>query len=176
MRRNLHYFWPRAESNLYTEPKRLVAGGWASSESRPVGQRRRTIYSITPKGRKALENWLDQSAAPSRLEAEPLVKFTFAANTVKESVLKNLRRFRDDALARQAGLRAIFEEYLRGEDPFPQRVHINVIAYLLLWDHARTDAKWAVWALDQVSHWKGTDTPKDRPELMRILKAALEDS
>ena len=47
MRRNLHYFWPRAESNLYAEPKRLVEGGFAQAQSQPVGKRRRTVYSIT---------------------------------------------------------------------------------------------------------------------------------
>ena len=29
MRRSLHFFWPRAESNLYAEPKRLVEAGLA---------------------------------------------------------------------------------------------------------------------------------------------------
>jgi len=51
MRRNLHYFWPRAESNLYAEAKRLVDGGLAETSSDPVGQRPRTVYSITDLGR-----------------------------------------------------------------------------------------------------------------------------
>ena len=78
MRRNLHYFWPRAESNLYAEPKRLVAGGLAGAASRPVGKRRRTVYTITPQGRQVLERWLGRPAAASRLESETLVKVMFA--------------------------------------------------------------------------------------------------
>jgi PadR family transcriptional regulator AphA len=39
MRRNLHYFWPRAESNLYAEPKRLVEAGFAKARPEPVGRR-----------------------------------------------------------------------------------------------------------------------------------------
>lgn len=175
MRRNFHFFWPRAESNLYTEPKRLVEGAWATAESRPVGRRRRTIYSITPKGRKALERWLTQEASPPRLEAEPLVKFAFAANSGKEHVVENLRRFRDDAITRQGNLRSIFGEYLREQDPFPQRVHINVVIYRLLWEHAQTDANWAVWALDQVSRWRRMDVAQGREELMKVLQAALND-
>ena len=175
MRRNFHFFWPRAESNLYTEPKRLVEGGWATAESRPVGRRRRTIYSITPKGRKALERWLTKQASPPRLEAEPLVKFAFAANTAKDHVVENLRRFHDDAITREGNLRSIFGEYLRGQDPFPQRVHINVLIYRLLWEHARTDANWAEWALDQVNRWRRTDVAQGRKGLMRVLQAALND-
>ena len=174
MRRNLHFFWPRAESNLYAEPKQLVSGGWAQAHSRPVGQRRRTVYSITAQGRRALEQWLRQPAAAPRLEAEPLVKFAFADNSTKKHVLENLRRYRDDAETRQGELRGIFEEYLRGGDPFPERVHINVVAYRLLWDHAKVDANWADWALDQIERWPNTKKPHGRPALMEVLREGLQ--
>jgi len=174
MRRNLHYFWPRAESNLYAEPLRLVSGGWAKARSLPVGRRPRTVYSITAKGRQALEHWLGEPAAAPRLEAEPLVKFTFADYGTKSSVLENLRRFRKDAETRQSEMRAIFDEYLRERDPFPERVHINVVAYRLLWDHADVDALWAAWALDQVERWPDTKKPHSRSELMDVLREALK--
>src|SRR5688572_20716249 len=54
MQRALGQFWPRAESKLYEEPKKLVAHGFARSSSEMVGKRPRTVYSITPKGRRAL--------------------------------------------------------------------------------------------------------------------------
>jgi DNA-binding PadR family transcriptional regulator len=174
MRRNLHFFWPRAESNLYAEPKRLVAGGWAQADSRPVGQRRRTEYSITAAGRRELERWLSLPAAPSRLEAESMVKFAFAANSSKEHVLENLRRYRDQAEARKDQLRSIFGDYLREVDPFPDRVHINVLAYRLLWEHAQTEAGWAAWALDQVKRWPDTTKPVGRAGLMQVLRKMLD--
>jgi PadR family transcriptional regulator AphA len=174
MRRNFHYFWPRAESNLYAEPLRLVSGGWATARSRPVGRRRRTVYSITAKGRRALEQWLGVPAAAPRLEAEPLVKFAFAEYSTKESVLENLRRFQSDAETRLSELRAIFDEYLSERDPFPERVHINVVAFRLLWDHAAVDTKWAAWALGQVERWPNTKKPSSRSELMDVLRDALK--
>ena len=174
MRRNFHYFWPRAESNLYAEPLRLVSGGWAKARSQPVGRRRRTVYSITAKGRRALGQWLGVPAAAPRLEAEPLVKFAFAEYSAKESVLENLRRFRNDAETRLNELRAIFDEYLGEKDPFPERVHINVVAFRLLWDHAAVDSKWAAWALDQVERWPSTKKAGSRLELMDVLRDALQ--
>jgi DNA-binding PadR family transcriptional regulator len=174
MRRNFHFFWPRAESNLYAEPKRLVLGGWAQAKSRANGQRRRTVYSITAQGRSALEQWLTQPAVPARFEAEPIVKFAFAPNSTKEHMVANLRRFRDDAETRRKQLRAIFEEYLRDEDPFPERLHINVLAYRLLWDQAQTEARWADWALKQTERWPNTTRPQGRSTFMRMLKERLE--
>lgn len=174
MQRNFHFFWPRAESNLYAEPKRLVSGGWAKAVSTANGQRRRTVYSITTLGRRALEQWLREPAVPARFEAEPIVKFAFAPNSTKPNMVANLRRFREDAETRQKQLRAIFEEYLRDEDPFPERLHINVLAYQLLWDLAETESSWASWALDRTKSWPDTKRPQQRSTFMKILKDRLE--
>src|SRR5262249_3027543 len=60
-RRTLRWFWPRAESVIYAEAKRLENEGLARSRAEPAedGSRRtRTIYSITPAGRRALAAWL----------------------------------------------------------------------------------------------------------------------
>jgi hypothetical protein len=133
------------------------------------------VYSISANGRRALEQWLGEPAAGPRLEAEPLVKFTFAEHSTKEFVLENLRRFRSEAVTRQGELRTIFEEYFREADQFPERVHINVVAYRLLWDHAQVDAKWAAWALAQVERWPSTKKPSSRSKLMDVLRNALKD-
>ncbi len=176
MRRNLHYVWPRAESNIYAEPKRLVEGGFAEVRSRPQGKRPRTVYLITPGGRKALEQWLGEPAGASRLESEALVKLMFAGYGSKRSLLTTLQRFRDDAEGRRSELAAIFQEYLRGEDPFPERVHLNVVAYRLLWAYAHTEVTWASWALEQVRRWRDTKTSAERPALMEVLRGALSET
>jgi DNA-binding PadR family transcriptional regulator len=54
MGRSLHHFWPRAESKLYEEPKKLVARGLATASIRTVGKRTSTVYEITEAGREAL--------------------------------------------------------------------------------------------------------------------------
>jgi DNA-binding PadR family transcriptional regulator len=175
MRRNLHYFWPRAESNLYAEPKRLVDGGFAQARSEPVGKRRRTVYSITRKGRRALEAWLAEPAAESRLESEMLVKLMFAPHSSKENLLRHLQRFRDELEAKQEALRVIFRQYLDEQDPFPERVHVNVLCYRLIWDYTQAAASWAAWALDAVERWPDVTTPADRAALMQVLREALAD-
>ena len=59
VRRTLHWFWPRAESVIYTEVKRLVASGLAEAATEPGARgRNRVVYSITPAGTEALAAWL----------------------------------------------------------------------------------------------------------------------
>lgn len=176
MRRNLHYLWPRAESNIYAEPKRLVQGGFAEVRAQPHGKRPRTVYSITHEGRRALEQWLAMPGGSSNLESEALVKVMFATYGSKRSLLTTLQRFRDDAEGKRSELAAIFQEYLRGEDPFPERAHINVVAYRLLWAYSQTEVAWASWALEQVHRWPDTKKSSSRPELMATLRAALGEA
>lgn len=51
------HFWSIPHSQLYSEPERLARAGYVS-ERRERGGRRRKHYSLTDKGRKALEEWL----------------------------------------------------------------------------------------------------------------------
>ncbi len=172
MRRNLHYFWPRAESNIYAEPKRLLEGGFATAASEPVGRRRRTVYAITQKGRRALERWITEPAGESRLESETLVKLMFATHGSKSDVLAHLQRLRSELETKQRELQTIFGEYLAGADPFPERVHVNVLCYRLIWDLTATAAAWTLWAVDEVERWPGVAEPPDRRQLMKVLEAA----
>jgi DNA-binding PadR family transcriptional regulator len=53
-RRSLRFCWPKSESLIYAEPKRLVRLGLATVEHEPAGRRTRARYAITPAGRQAL--------------------------------------------------------------------------------------------------------------------------
>src|SRR5215471_11926514 len=96
MRMSLHYMWPRAESNVYAEPKRLVAAGLASARTEWNGGRRRTLYSITDPGRAALAQWLSSPSAEQRYESEALLKVFFAENGTRDDLLATIRAIRID--------------------------------------------------------------------------------
>ena len=88
--RSLRRIWPRAQSKLYEEPKKLVAHGYARATDDPVGRRRRTRYTITPKGRRALAAWLREPGDGPVLEFEQLLKISFADSGTKADILANL--------------------------------------------------------------------------------------
>src|SRR3954452_11786482 len=78
MGRTFHHFWPRAESGIYREVKRLVTAGLATAEDEQVGRRPRTRYDITEAGRQHLQEWLDEPRSNGFLEAEGLVRVLFS--------------------------------------------------------------------------------------------------
>ena len=56
----IRVYWPRAESHVYSEPKKLLAHDLVSERKEKVNGRPRTVYTITDKGRQALEDWLQE--------------------------------------------------------------------------------------------------------------------
>ena len=173
MRRTLYYFWPRAESNLYAEPKKLVAHGYARADSEPNGNRRRTVYTITPAGREALARWLSEPPGEPRYESEALVKAIFADSGTQNDLINTLSHFRDHAVRRHAELTAQFWAYIDGNDPYPDRTHINAIHSRLSLQAAATEIDWANWAIKEVQRWPNISPPENREPSLDIIRDTL---
>jgi DNA-binding PadR family transcriptional regulator len=151
--RSLRRLWPRAQSKLYEEPKKLVAHGFARAEDDPVGRRRRTRYTITPEGRRALAAWLHEPGAGPALEFEQLVKIHFADSGTKADILANLAATRQWVAEQNVENLATARAYLAGEGAFPQRAALNQLAGRFLTDYYAMVDRWATWATEVVEAW-----------------------
>ena len=151
--RFLRRIWPRAQSRLYEEPKKLVAHGFAKAEDDPVGKRRRTRYTITPKGRKALARWLQQPGDGPIVEFEQLVKISFSDSGTKQGVLDNLAATQAWVVAQNEESLAVGRSYAAGEGLFPERAAINQLTGRFLTDFYVMVANWADWAIGVVEDW-----------------------
>jgi DNA-binding PadR family transcriptional regulator len=175
MRRALLAVWPRAESHLYREPQRLVEAGLATATRVDVGKRRRTEYAITAAGRRALEEWLATPATPTVLESEAAIKVLFGNYATRDVLQQRLEEFGEEAKASDEPWRAIARDYLEGTGAFPERMHVNLLYWVLLDRWARLRADWARWATAIVASWPDAGGPVDRQETLALLEAALGD-
>lgn len=169
--RSLRRFWPRAQSKLYEEPKKLVAHGYARAAEDPVGRRRRTRYTITAAGRRALRAWLAEPGAGPSLEFEQLVKIHFADQGSKADVLANLEAARAWVLEQNEGNLAAARAYLAGEGPFPERAALNQLPGRFLTDLYLAVARWVVWATEVVEAWP--DDVREAPYDVAAAEEAL---
>lgn len=169
--RSVQYVMPRTEANRYQEPKRLVEAGLATAADDSVGQRPRTVYSITPAGRAALADWLTRPARPTQLESETLLKVLFANMATKSALVARIREFGAEAEAVEAPWRSIAREYADGEGLFPERIHVNALFWVLLDRWARLRAEWAQWAAMEVESWPDEGGPIDKG----VVQAMLDD-
>ena len=151
--RSLRRMWPRAQSKLYEEPKKLVAHGFARATDDSVGRRRRTRYTITPKGRRALARWLEQPGAGPVLEFEQLLKIHFADSGTKADVLANLDATRQWVLEQNEENLATGRAYLEGRGLFPERAALNQLGGRFLTDFYVMVACWVDWATETVHDW-----------------------
>jgi DNA-binding PadR family transcriptional regulator len=159
MDRSLGRCWPRAVSKLYEEPKKLVDAGLARSATEQNGERSRTVYSITAKGKKALASWLQEPGAGPVLEFEQLLKVFFAENGTKADLLATLDAAQSWAQARCAESLAVGEQYSTGAGPFPQRLPELQLTSRFLTDFYLLVGEWARWAEGVVEAWP--EDPRD---------------
>lgn len=153
MDRALGRFWPRAESKLYEEPKKLVAHGLARASSEMVGKRPRTLYTITAKGKRALAEWVPSPGAGPVVEFEQLIKVFFAEHGTKADLLTTLagvREWSDQRLGAGAG---VAQAYLDGNGPFPERLPWNLLVGQFILDFHLMVERWADWAGEIVEEW-----------------------
>jgi DNA-binding PadR family transcriptional regulator len=151
--RSLRRFWPRAQSKLYEEPKKLVSHGYARADDDSVGRRRRTRYTITQKGRRALAAWLQEPGAGPVLEFEQLLKISFADNGSKADILTGLEATRAWVISQNEENLATARAYLEGTGAFPQRAALNQLAGRFLTDFYVTVGSWVEWATGIVEDW-----------------------
>ena len=153
MRLGWRHFWPRAESNVYAEPKRLVAAGLAESRRESTGGRSRTVYSITNAGRVALSTWVASPSARQRYESEALLKVFFAENGTLDDLLASIRAIRDDASAQLELWQQTASRYESGEGQYPERFALSALVARLLGEQQTATLRWAQWAEQLVSQW-----------------------
>lgn len=155
MGRNMNYFWPRAESRIYHEAKRLVEQGLAHARQSYVGKRRRTTYSITPAGNRELESWL---ASPSgrwfSLETEGLLRLFLADLGSKEDVVAALEGMRDEAVEMLRVGRSVGDEYLEERSPYQDIVHLRALVFDFLAQFGLGVIDWAERSLEEVERWE----------------------
>jgi DNA-binding PadR family transcriptional regulator len=163
MDRALGQFWPRAESKIYEEPKKLVAHGLARTSSETVGKRPRTIYSITAKGRRALAEWVPTPGAGPVLEFEQLIKVFFAEHATKADLLATLAAVREESVQRLGANARVPQAYLDGNGPFPERLPWLVLVGQFLLDFHLLVERWAQWSSKIVETWPD-DVTEARPD------------
>lgn len=159
MDRSLGRMWPRAQSKLYEEPKKLVALGYATATVEQVGKRPRTVYTITDEGRIALSQWLEEPGAGPVLEFEQLLKLSFAEHGSRADARNTVAAVKDWAIERNVENLHAARQYADGEGPFQRRAAQGMLAGAFFTDFYAMVSRWADWASQQIENWP--DDPAD---------------
>lgn len=172
LKRSTRHYWPRAESKIYEEPKKLVAHGLATATKERTGRRPRTVYAITKQGRQALRDWLEETPQLPLVEFDGIVKVLFAEHGSKQQLLATLRSIRDQAERTREEHAALAEDLSQTGGPFPERLHLNALVFKFMWDQTETLINWATWAEQIVGKWPDDTTRTSGSKAQAILREA----
>jgi PadR family transcriptional regulator AphA len=152
--RYFRYVWPRAESAIYREVKRLAAMRLVAAKREYVGKRPRTVYSITEAGRQVLRAWLDTPVSPFAMDFEAMIRLFIAPLGTKEQLVATLEQVRSDAqeMLRFGG--AVKQEFLDGRAVLQDQVHIRALAVDFFVSLLTTVDGWAERTLAEIQGWQ----------------------
>jgi PadR family transcriptional regulator, regulatory protein AphA len=166
----LAHLWPRTEASLYKEPKVLEAHGYATADVASTGARARTVYSITPAGRRALRAWLREPGGTLVFECEAALKAFFGDVTDLEALRAQLEVLAARPETSTPPPLEVLSAFREGRMHFPDRLHYTVMAADLIAHVNLAVAGWAESWLQRTESWNGTslDEPK-RVEAVAVL-------
>jgi PadR family transcriptional regulator AphA len=177
MRRTLHWFWPRAESGLYAEARRLEADGLVSQQSEPAidGSRRtRTVYTLTELGRTRLQEWLASPPTTVHFMIEPFLRIHLARAGTLDDLRQSIAAAETaaDSLLRTAV--NVAEEFLAGTHAFQGDLALRGLLFDGLWSQGLALKTWAAAARQETERWQDLDADdKARRRALDTMRAAL---
>lgn len=171
MRRNVHFFFPRAESQVYAEPKRLVACGLAEATRQATGKRSRTVYSITAEGHEVLRAWL---ASPVKrgplLEFEALLRVMLAPLGDEDDLAATLQQVRDEIATLLTLGETICDEYTSGTAPFQRYLLARSMLHDFLWSFGELVDTWADRSLVRLEAWDRLTLEERTAEAVEVYR------
>ena len=151
--RYFRYVWPRAESAIYREVKRLAASGLAEARTEHTGRRARTVYSITDRGIDALKYWLGTPVPPFAMDFEAIIRLFVAPVGTRDQLISTLEQVRDDARDMLAFAGEVKQEFLEGRNVLQDQAYLRALGVDFFISLCHTVDGWVDRTLDEVGRW-----------------------
>ena len=114
--KSTRYFWAASYGQIYPELRRLQEQGLITGTDSPTGGRKRTVYRLTPAGRRALKAWHEREPEVYELRDEGMLKLFLSDAVDPERSAEIARQCSARATEVAAQLREV-ERGASGENP-----------------------------------------------------------
>jgi PadR family transcriptional regulator AphA len=174
--RYFRYVWPRAESAIYREAKRLASMGLIAGRTEYTGKRARTIYSITEAGKKELREWLATPVSPFAMDFEAMIRLFVAPLGTKEQIVTTLRQVRSDAEEMFRFAAGIKGEFLDGMSLTQDQLYIRALAIDFFVSLLHTVHAWATRTLAEMEDWEDLSPAGKNQRGIEIIRGLSVDT
>src|SRR5215208_722020 len=125
--RYFRYVWPRAESAIYREAKRLSSMGLIEGKKEYIGKRARTVYSITEDGKEALREWMGTPISAFSMNFEAILRIFAAPLGTKEEIIRTVEQVRADTQEMLQFAGEVKQEFIDGINVTQDQVYIRAL-------------------------------------------------
>ncbi len=151
----LSSFWSESYGQIYPKLKELAEEGLIKKKDVAESKRKKTIYSITAKGKKSIAAWAAEPAASQPVRNELLLKVFFASELPLEISQQQIQHSLAAHHSALGHLKAIEQELMNTEE-FNERQRVHACMTVRLGIHVmQARIKWckeSLASLDQLSH------------------------
>jgi DNA-binding PadR family transcriptional regulator len=151
--RYFRYVWPRAESAIYREVKRLSVMGLLEGTKEYTGKRSRTVYSITDDGKDALREWLGTPVAPFSMDFEAILRLFIAPLGTKDDIVGTLKQVHADTQEMLQFAGEVKQEFIDGINPTQDQVYLRALPVDFFISLLNTVDAWAERTLAEIETW-----------------------
>ena len=169
--RYFRYVWPRAESAIYREVKRLAADGLIEGRREHTGKRARTIYSIAPQGLETLQEWLDTPVSPFAMEFEAMIRLLVAPLASTDQIVGALEQVRTDTQEMLTFGGEVKQEFLDGRGALQDQAYVRALGMDFFISLLNTVDSWAERTLTEVHRWDGLSLEEKNRRGLEIIGA-----
>jgi DNA-binding PadR family transcriptional regulator len=120
--RSTRFFWAASYGQIYPELKSLAAAGLIEGADSPSGGRKRTVFSLTDEGRRALVEWLSEPPEVFEMRHEGMLKLFFAGALEPSQQVQRLRDMGEQHRRKVADLRQVEPIAAQAPESFPYMV------------------------------------------------------
>jgi len=159
----LRFYWPRAGSGVYAEPKKLVEKGLATSRTELVRRRERSVYRITAKGRRELRKWLlPVGELSAGVESEFMVKVLSSTEIDIETAHQHARHDLVQAIEFLETTEDAYRTIAAEGTTIQERIHFSAIGARDITRLAVRFAESAAWYARHISAWSDTQLDDEK--------------
>jgi PadR family transcriptional regulator, regulatory protein AphA len=128
------FFWAASYGQIYPELKKLEEAGLITGADASQGNRQRTVFKLTAKGRRSAKEWIESPPQVFELRDEGLLELFFAGSIEPNRTAEIARERAAKAAATAAELRGLHDELDRqdqaeGPEVSPDAGSLTVLRY-----------------------------------------------
>ncbi|HVW20278.1 MAG TPA: PadR family transcriptional regulator [Opitutaceae bacterium] len=149
-------FWHESDGQLYPALRELEVAGDIAVKQQTTRGRHKTLYAITPQGRKRLRQWLARPVEVSRPREELILKLAFGSEAETADLIRHVEDHRRRAEHGLAQCRRWLQEGAKHPSRYRPYVQLTVKAGIRM---AEASLRWADETLEALRAMKSASSP-----------------